>query len=378
MFFKEIVRHGPYRRFGELRFGKTIVKTPTFMPVGTFAAVKSLLPEQVRATGAKIVLGNAYHLHLAPGESMVNKSGGLSAFSQWNGPMLTDSGGFQVFSLAKIRKITDEGVTFQDPSNGDEVFISPEKSIQIQHKLGADIIMAFDDVVDLKIMRNRQKEAMERTHLWLERSLKEHKRLLAKRKSAAKKSSVRQSSTPNSQLPTPNSQLPTPRLFGIAQGGMDKKLRQKSLEFVQSLDVDGVAIGGLSVGESRAEMYDMLDFLADKYDPKRPHYLMGVGSPVDMRYAIEHGIDMMDCVMPTRNARHGTVWISGDKSVSLKAERFKSDSNQLDSDCDCYTCKSGYSRAYLRHLVRAKEVSAMTLLSIHNLRYLQRICEGYQ
>lgn len=351
--FKEILRHDTYARSGELTLGSTKLKTPLFMPVGTQAAVKALTPEQVRSTGAKIVLGNTYHLHLQPGEDLVAKSGGLAEFSRWQGPMLTDSGGFQVYSLGKIRTITEEGVTFQDPKSGDEIFISPEISMQIQHRLGADIIMAFDDVVDLKDDRPRQSEAMERTHRWLERCITEHQRL-------------------SGQKDKP------PLLFGIAQGGLDKKLREKSLKFVQSQPVDGIAIGGLSVGETRKEMHEMLDFLADKYDDNRPRYLMGVGHPIDMRFAIEHGIDMFDCVLPTRNGRHGTVWLEGDEQVSVRNERFAEDLRPLDDSCDCLTCTGSYTRAYLRHLIKSRESLGGTLLSIHNLRYLQRICESYQ
>lgn len=323
------------------------------MPVGTLGSVKGLTPEQVRSTGVKIVLGNTYHLHLNPGEEVIADSGGLAKFTGWLGPMLTDSGGFQVFSLGKIRQINDDGVTFNNPANGDEIFISPEISVQIQHKLGADIIMAFDDVVSLKDERHRTLEALNRTHRWLERSITEHKRLS-------------------------KGQKRPPKLFGIAQGGLDNKLRVKSLEFVQTQDIDGLAIGGLSVGESRAEMHDMLKFLADKYDAKYPRYLMGVGHPVDMRFAIEYGIDMFDCVLPTRNGRHGTVWLEGDKQVSMRNEQFKADFMPLDANCDCSTCTGPFTRAYLRHLIKAQESLGGTLLSIHNLRYLQRICESYQ
>jgi queuine tRNA-ribosyltransferase len=350
--FKELRAQDGWRT-GELTLNSAVVSTPTFMPVGTKASVKSLTPSQVRSTGSQIVLGNTYHLHLQPGEDVVTQAGGLAVFSGWRGPMLTDSGGFQVFSLGKIRKINDDGVTFQNPDNGDKIFISPEISIQIQHHLGADIIMAFDDVVSLSDERSRTLDAFERTHRWLERSLQEHQRL-----SQGKAS--------------------TPLFFGITQGGLDKELRTQSHEFVQSLPVDGVAIGGLSVGETRTEMHDMLDFLADKYDPNKPRYLMGVGHPIDLRFAIERGIDMMDCVLPTRNARHGTVWIRGDKQVNIRNDKFTRDFGSLDAACDCTTCTGPYTRAYLRHLLKAKEMLAGTLLSIHNVRYLQRICETYR
>lgn len=376
--FKVLKTNGGHARYGELSLGKWAIKTPTFMPVATSGSVKGLTPDQVRSTGANIVLGNTYHLHLQPGEEVIAKAGGLAAFTGWRGPMLTDSGGFQVFSLGKIRRITDEGVTFQNPINGDEIFISPEISIQIQHQLGADIIMAFDDVVNLKNDRARTLEALERTHQWLIRSIEEHERLLSESNNQQVTSGKQPSSKlqiTNRKWKTVNRKPLTPKLFGIVQGGLDKKSRTKSLEFVQSQSVDGIAIGGLSVGESRAELHDMLKFLADKYDESRPRYLMGVGHPTDLRFAIEAGIDMFDCVLPTRNGRHGTVWIGGDKQVNIRNDKFRLDMGKLDETCDCTTCEFDYSRAYLRHLIKAGETLGGSLLSIHNLRYLQRICE---
>jgi len=351
-------------RQGTLNFAAQSVKTPTFMPVGTRGAVKGLTSELVSSTGAKIVLGNTYHLHNSPGETAVAKMGGLRAMSHWPGPMLSDSGGFQVFSLAKISKINDEGVEFVLPSSGDKLFLTPEKSIQIQHKLGADIIMAFDDVVSLdKLSRPRTLEAMERTHHWLNRSIAEHKRLLEQ------------------QTTSYQPQTSFPKLFGIVQGGVDKKLRKKSLEFVQSTEVDGIAIGGLAVGETRQEMNHMLDYLQLQLDPDRPHYLMGVGHPIDMRYAIEHGMDMFDCVLPTRNARHGSYWFLADgrdHQSNIKTKKYENDFLPLEEGCDCYTCRGGYQRAYLRHLIRQGETLGGSLLSIHNIRYLMRIVENYQ
>ncbi len=334
------------------RVGKVL--TPTFMPDGTRGAVKSLTPEQVASTGVQVVLANTYHLHMQPGEEVVAKLGGLHEFSQQKLPILTDSGGFQVFSLAHINQITEDGVSFKDPKTGDNIFLSPEKSVQIQMKMGADMLVAFDDVVSLDPKgRERTQEAYERTHRWLERSLKEFQRL-----------------TKNMEN--------RPLLFGVVQGGLDKKLRKKSLEIVQSLPVDGIAIGGLSVGESRGEMHDMLEFLAPMYDPNRPRFLLGVGDPVDLRFAIEHGIDMLDCVLPTRNARHGSAWIKGDKVIHLTNERFATDKKVIDPGCDCTTCVSGYSRGFLRHQFKVGEPLAGTLVSIHNIRYLQRICEEYR
>lgn len=336
------------------RAGK--VQTPFFMPVGTRGAVKGLTPEQVASTGAQIILGNTYHLHLQPGEEVIRDLGGLHSFTRWKGPILTDSGGFQVFSLGHVNKITEEGVSFKDPKTGDTVFLSPEKSMQIQVALGSDIIMAFDDVVGLDdASRKREAEAFERTHRWLERSLKEFQRLTKDISEAER-----------------------PLLFGIAQGGLDKKLRKRSLELVQSLPVDGIAIGGLSVGETREEMHDMLEYLAPLYDPNRPHYLMGVGDPIDIRAAIENSIDMMDCVIPTRNARHATAWVSGDKKIHLTNAHYIGDKSVVDPTCDCTTCLQGFSRGYLRHQFKVGETLAGSLLSIHNIRYLERLCEEYR
>ncbi len=333
------------------------VQTPTFMPVGTRGAVKAISPDLVRSTGAGIVLGNTYHLHLSPGEAVVKGGGGLAEWTRWRAPMLTDSGGFQVFSLGKLRKISEEGVKFMNPVNGDVVFLTPEKSIQIQHSLGADIIMAFDDVVDLHNERHRQREAMERTHRWLERCVKEHQRLL--------------------KLNFLDGD--GPKLFGIVQGGLDKALRLESLKFIESQPVDGIAIGGLSVGETREEMHDMLEYLADKYDDSpRPHYLMGVGHPVDMRKGIECGIDMFDCVLPTRNARHSSIWIAGDKQISLKAEKFKFSNEPIEVGCDCYACANGFTKSWFRAQFKANEPLAGALAGVHNLRYLQRVCEEYR
>ncbi len=345
-------------RTGQLRTRAGIIDTPVFMPVGTHAAVKGMTSDQLEAIGAQIVLANTYHLHLLPGEKVVAKHGGLHQFMKWQRPILTDSGGFQVFSLSAHRKITEEGVTFQDPRTGNKIHLTPEKAIQIQFDLGADIIMAFDDVPGLKEKDpERVNEATSRSIRWLDRCLDEFKKQVRARKMTDKT---------------------RPLLFGIVQGGLDKKLRQHCLEAVQSTSVDGIAIGGLSVGEGRKDMYEILDFLSDKYDSTRAHYLMGVGDPKDVRFAIEHGIDMFDCVLPTRNARHGTVFISGDETLNLSNARFRNDLNPLDSKCDCPVCKTSYSRSYLAHLLRRGESLAGTLISQHNLRYLIRLTEEYR
>jgi queuine tRNA-ribosyltransferase len=354
--FKTTAQAG-YIRSGELSTRAGKVLTPSFMPDGTRGAVKGVKPEDVRTTGVQVVLANTYHLHLQPGEDTIAALGGLHAFTKQTLPMLTDSGGFQVFSLAHINKITEDGVTFKDPRTGDTVFLSPELSIQIQMKLGADMLVAFDDVVALDAQgRGRTREAFDRTHRWLERSLAEFQRLTKDMKPAER-----------------------PLLFGVVQGGLDKELRKRSLEIVQGLPVDGIAIGGLSVGESREEMHDMLAFLADQYDnSSRPRFLLGVGDPVDLRFAIEHGVDMLDCVLPTRNARHATAWIAGDQKVHLTNARYTNDTEVLDPGCDCTTCQAGYSRGFLRHQFKVGESLAGSLVSIHNIRYLQRICEEYR
>jgi queuine tRNA-ribosyltransferase len=355
--FTEVKKQKNGSRSGLLKTRLSSVKTPFFMPVATRGAVKGLDPEEVAASGAQVMLANTYHLHLGPGEKQVKKLGGLHGFSRWPGPILTDSGGFQVFSLAHMRKITEEGAVFKDPASGQQIIITPEKSMQIQLDLGSDIIMAFDDVtgLDPSKAKVREAEALERTHRWLLRCIAEFKKL-------------------TKNLPKEK----RPLLFGIAQGGLDKKMRQKSIEFVQSTEVDGLAIGGLSVGEGTKQMHAMLDFLNPLYDPTKIRYLMGVGEPKNLRFAIEHGIDMFDCVLPTRNGRHGAVWVSGDKKLNLNNSIHSIDKQPIDKKCDCATCQQGYSRAFLRHLFKMGDPLAGRLCSVHNLRYLQRICEKYR
>ncbi len=285
--FKTKSIFGTYGRVGELHTRRGVVATPTFMPDGTRGAVKGLTPQQVADTGVQIVLANTYHLHLQPGEKTIKQLGGLHAFANRTGPMLTDSGGFQVFSLGKHTKITEEGVYFKDPKTGDKRFISPEISMQIQLDLGADMIVAFDHLVGLDhtISAEEVREAFDRTHRWLERCILEFKRLTA-------------------NMP----QNERPLLFGVVQGGLDLDLRRQSLEIIQNSDVDGIAIGGLSVGETREQMTTVLQALAPLYREDKPRFLLGVGTPEDLIIAVENGIDMLDCVLPTRNARHATVW----------------------------------------------------------------------
>ncbi|HEX8993447.1 MAG TPA: tRNA guanosine(34) transglycosylase Tgt [Anaerolineales bacterium] len=313
--------------------------TPVFAPVGTQATVKTLTPSQVEATGASLVLANTYHLYLRPGDELVRELGGLHQFMQWPHPMLTDSGGFQVFSLSKTRKIDNDGVTFKSHIDGSTHHLTPEKSIAVQENLGADIIMAFDECSDPNDQPYTE-VAMERTHLWAERSLR--------------------AKTRSDQA-----------LFGIIQGGISPKLRIESARFITSLDTPGIAIGGLSVGETKQEMYSMLDVMGPHLPPNKPRYLMGVGTPEDLIAGIARGVDIFDCVLPTRLARHHAAF-SSEGRLNLMNASFAHDPRPIDPSCDCYTCQT-FTRAYLRHLISAKELLAGTLLSIHNLRALIRL-----
>jgi queuine tRNA-ribosyltransferase len=354
--FETIKKFGKYGRVGVLRTRAGDVYTPTFMPDGTRGAVKGLTPEQVASTGVQVVLANTYHLHLAPGEGVIKSLGGLHSFANRSGPMLTDSGGFQVFSLGKHTKITEEGVHFKDPKTGDKHFISPEESMRIQLDLGADMIVAFDHLVGLGSESALDvKDAFDRTHRWLERCLVEFNKLTIGMKPSEK-----------------------PILFGVVQGGLDLDLRRKSLDIIQGSDVGGIAIGGLSVGETRAEMKEVLEHLALHYDPHRARFLLGVGTPEDLHIAVDNGIDMLDCVLPTRNARHATVWTTGSEKIHLTNERFTTDPSPIEPGCDCYACAEGFSKAFLRHQFKSAEPLAGTLASIHNLRHMTRLCETYR
>jgi queuine tRNA-ribosyltransferase len=347
---------GTYGRAGYFTTRRGIVYTPTFMPDGTRGAVKSLTPEQVAATGVQVVLANTYHLHLQPGESVVAALGGLHEFTRWQGPMLTDSGGFQIFSLGKFTKVTEEGVSFKHPVTGEKRLITPESSIRIQLALGSDMIVAFDHLIGLEQQDEvKTKDAFDRTHRWLERCIAEFN-LQTKHLSDKEK----------------------PLLFGVVQGGLDIDLRRKSLAMVQQSDVDGIAIGGLSVGETREEMRQVLEALAPHYDAGRPRFLLGVGTPEDLYIAIENGIDMLDCVLPTRNARHATVWAKNDEKLHLTNARFVDDNQPILQGCDCYACVHRFSKAFLRHQFKVGEPLAGTLASLHNIRYLIRICESYR
>jgi len=313
--------------------------TPVFAPVGTQATVKTLTPLHVEELGASLILSNTYHLYLRPGDELVRDMGGLHEFMQWPRPMLTDSGGFQVFSLAQTRKIDDDGVTFKSHIDGSTHRFTPEKSIAMQENLGADIIMAFDECSDPNDHAYAE-IAMRRTHQWAERSLRAKQR-------------------------------EDQALFGIVQGGVDPRLRLESTDFIASLGTPGIAIGGLSVGETKEEMYSTLDLIEPHLPEGKPRYLMGVGTPEDLIEGVARGVDIFDCVLPTRLARHHAAF-SPEGRLNLMNASFARDSRPIDPTCDCYTCRM-FTRAYLRHLINARELLAGTLLSIHNLRALIRL-----
>ena len=330
--FQTISRLGKARA-GVLNTPHGDIETPVFMPVGTQATVKAVTPAQMEEIGVQILLANTYHLFLRPGADLVAEMGGLHQFMNWKGAILTDSGGFQVFSLGDLRKITEDGVTFKSHLDGSIHQFTPELAVQIQEKLGADIIMAFDECPEPTNRKNNEK-ALERTHQWAERCLK--------------------AKTRSDQA-----------LFGIIQGGIFPDLRQKSAEFISSLDFPGYAIGGLSVGESKTQMLQILDLVDDFLPKEKPRYLMGVGTPEDLIEGVRRGIDMFDCVLPTRLARHQAAQTLHGRINLMNAEHAHNP-NPIDTECQCYTC-SHFSRAYLRHLIMAKEMLAATLISIHNI-----------
>lgn len=318
------------------------VHTPRFMPVGTLANVKTVTPEQLATTGAQMVLANTYHLHLQPGEEIVAEAGGLHRFMAWPGPMLTDSGGFQVFSLSQIRTITEDGVVFKSPRDGRLITIRPETSIQIQNTLGADVIMAFDECPPYPCSREAVQAATDRTWRWLQRCVATHQR-------------------------------PDQALFGIVQGGVYPDLRRAAAAQLAQLDLPGYAIGGVSVGEPPHLIQAIVEATAPQLPADKPRYLMGVGTYREMTRAIAAGVDLFDCVIPTRLARHGTALVGGDR-WNLKNQRFRRDHRPLETTCPCYTCQH-FSRAYLCHLIHGKEMLAFTLLSIHNITELVRFTE---
>lgn len=331
-------------RRGRITTLHSVIETPVFMPVGTQATVKAMRPEEVKELGAKIILSNTYHLYLRPGYELVREAGGLHKFMNWDGSILTDSGGFQVFSLGPMRKITEEGVSFRSHIDGSKHMITPEKSIEIQTALGSDIMMAFDECAPYPADHSYVKQSLERTSRWLKRC----KEAWIDREKQA--------------------------LFGIMQGGMYKDLRRQSAAEIVEQDLPGYSIGGLSVGEPKEMMYEVLDYCTDDLPKEKPRYLMGVGSPDCLIEGVARGIDMFDCVLPTRVARNGLAFTSEGK-VSIKNAKYERDFSPLDPKCDCYVCKN-YSRAYLRHLFKAEEMLSSMLLTHHNLYYLVHLMEG--
>ena len=320
------------------------IETPVFMPVGTAGTVKAMKPEEVRDMGAQIILGNTYHLYLRPGHEVVKAAGGLHKFMNWERAILTDSGGFQVFSLGAMRKISEEGVEFRSHIDGSKHMLSPEKSMEIQNALGSDIMMAFDEGAPYPADRNYVKNSLERTTRWLKRCKEYHK---------------------NTEQQS---------LFGIMQGGMYKDLRKQSAEEIVELDLPGYAIGGLSVGEPKEIMYEVMDDCVDYLPADKPRYLMGVGSPDCLFEGVERGIDMFDCVLPTRIARHGMAMTSQGR-VNIKNAKYERDFTPLDPNCDCYTCRN-YSKAYLRHLFKSDEILSSMLMTTHNLHFLVNTMAG--
>lgn len=333
-------------RVGVIHTASGDIPTPIFMPVGTVGTVKTMTVDDLKEMGAKIILGNTYHLYLKPGMDIMKKAGGLHKFMNWDGPILTDSGGFQVFSLADNRKISEDGVMFRSHIDGSKHFFTPEKSIEIQNDIHSDIMMSFDECVDANASYDYVKNSMERTLRWAKRGLDYH----------------RANSHPDQSL------------FGIVQGGMFKDLREISAKETVAMDFDGYSIGGLSVGETKEEMIDILNFTTPLLPEDKPRYNMGVGTPDYLFESFEAGIDMADCVLPTRIARNGTA-LTSEGRIVIKNATYKEDFSPLDPECDCYTC-SNYSRAYLRHLVNTKEILGARLLSYHNLYFLLKMCEN--
>jgi queuine tRNA-ribosyltransferase len=387
-------------RAGTLQTTHGEIKTPAFVPVATKASVKSLTPEQVLALGAEVILANTYHLYLQPGDELIAEAGGLHKFMNWNGPIMTDSGGFQVFSLgaaygkeiSKVTRITDpslliperfddsdaprlakigqDGVSFKSHLDGSIHYITPEKSIEIQHNLGADIIFAFDECTSPAEDLRYQAEALERTHRWAERSLKEHQRLNALNSPLEEypKGEVEKLSTPAKATPQEGNK---PDLFGIVQGGRDENLRKKSAKFIGSLDFDGFGIGGSFAKE---DMSSAVKWVNEILPEEKPRHLLGIGEPEDLFMGIENGVDLFDCVAPTRNARNGTLYTKNGK-ININNEKFRNDFKPIEDDCGCYTC-SAYSRAYLAHLFHGKEMLAATLASIHNLYFIVNLVKN--
>jgi len=342
MQFKVSATDGKARR-GEMQFPRGKVQTPAFMPVGTYGTVKGMLPRDIVEIGAEMILGNTFHLMLRPGTEVIKAHGDLHDFTQWQGPILTDSGGFQVFSLGDMSKITEEGVKFKSPIDGSPVFIDPETSIQVQRDLGSDVVMIFDECTPYPATEKEAGVSMQLSLRWAQRSKDAH------------------GDSPSA-------------LFGIVQGGMYESLRDQSLAGLVDIDFDGFAIGGLSVGEPKDDMLRVLDHLADTMPADKPRYLMGVGKPADLVEGVRRGIDMFDCVMPTRNARNGHLFTSTGV-IKIRNARHRHDMATLDAECDCYTC-TNFSRAYLHHLEKCGEMLSSQLNTIHNLRFYQSLMAG--
>ncbi|MBM6550506.1 tRNA guanosine(34) transglycosylase Tgt [Marinomonas ostreistagni] len=342
MDFEVLATSGKARR-ARLSFPRGDIETPAFMPVGTYGTVKSMLTKDIEAIGADIILGNTFHLWLRPGTEVIKAHGDLHDFTQWQKPILTDSGGFQVFSLGDMRKITEEGVSFRSPVNGDKVFLSPEISMQVQRDLGSDIVMIFDECTPYPATEDEAAKSMRMSLRWAQRSKDAH------------------GDSPSA-------------LFGIIQGSMYEQLRDESLEGLTGIGFDGYAIGGLSVGEPKEDMVRILDHVAHKMPQDKPRYLMGVGKPEDLVEGVRRGVDMFDCVMPTRNARNGHLFTS-EGIVRIRNAFHRYDTSPLDKECDCYTCKN-FSRSYLHHLDKCQEMVGAQLNTIHNLRYYQILMAG--
>lgn len=345
MKFEKLGQSGRARR-GRLTLEHGVVETPVFMPVGTYGTVKGMLPRDIEDIQAQIILGNTFHLYLRPGLEVIKEHGGLHDFIKWNKPILTDSGGFQVFSLGAMRKIKEEGVTFRSPIDGSKVFLSPEISMEIQQVLNSDIVMIFDECTPYPATHEEAQKSLQLSLRWAKRCKTHH----------------------HDELKNHNA------LFGIIQGGMYEDLRDESLNGLLEIGFDGYAIGGSSVGEPKEEMIKVLDYLPNKMPHDKPRYLMGVGKPEDIVEAVRRGVDMFDCVMPTRNARNGHYFVT-DGLVRIRNSKYRHDQSPLDPHCDCYTCKN-FTRAYLFHLEKCGEMLASMLGTIHNLRYYQRLTEG--
>jgi len=330
-------------RRGQLTFARGTVQTPAFMPVGTYGTVKAMTPEELRELGAEMILGNTFHLMLRPGTEVIRAHGDLHDFMHWSGPILTDSGGFQVFSLAELRQISEEGVRFQSPVNGDRVLMTPESSMQVQRELGSDVVMIFDECTPYPATEQEAEASMELSLRWAYRSRDAH------------------GDNPAA-------------LFGIVQGGMYPGLRARSAEGLLEIGFDGYAIGGLSVGESEAERLRTLDVTLPLLPVDRPRYLMGVGRPEDIVEAVRRGVDLFDCVMPTRNARNGFLY-TRQGILRIRNARYRDDTGPVDPECNCYTCRH-YSRAYLKHLDKCNEILGPRLATIHNLHYYQDLMRG--